>query len=180
MSELTYKANEEVGLIEFFVNGELLSTWCYEDEPEIAFNEFEKVFNAGKESIKPSTPTTPSAKWALNNEQDPHGSHYDCERATLALGDLTDDELANAIFLHGDTWPKHEDLISGKALSPIVYLTAAKERIRWLSRKLADGNLERVQDCIELLTIGTDSGATVDDCINLLCKRRDELEEQAA
>jgi oligoribonuclease NrnB/cAMP/cGMP phosphodiesterase (DHH superfamily) len=28
------------------------------------------------------------------------------------------------------------DVISGKAKMPIVYLTATKERIRWLSRKL--------------------------------------------
>lgn len=79
---------------------------------------------------------TPAAHWAANGEPDPHGTTYDCERAALALGNLTDDELANAVFLHGDGQPSTADLLSGKALLPSVYLAAAKERIRWLSRQL--------------------------------------------
>lgn len=79
---------------------------------------------------------TPSSRWASAGEPDPHGTTYDCERAALALGDMTDDELANAVFLHGDSRPSTADLISGKALLPSAYLTAAKDRIRWLSRKL--------------------------------------------
>jgi hypothetical protein len=63
---------------------------------------------------------TIAAKWRENGEQDPHGDQYDCEREKLCKGDLTDDELANAVFLCPD----------------IGNLTAAKERIRWLSRKL--------------------------------------------
>jgi len=84
--------------------------------------------------------STPAAKWRENGESDPHGSTYDCERFTLSLGDMTDDELANAVFLHGGQQPCVEDLIAGKAKMPIVYLTAAKERIRWLSRALKDAN----------------------------------------
>ena len=87
---------------------------------------------------------TPSSHWAASGEPDPHGARYDCERAALALGDMTDDELANAVFLHGNEQPSMADLISGKALMPIAYLTAAKDRIRWLSRAL-DGALAQVQ-----------------------------------
>jgi hypothetical protein len=80
---------------------------------------------------------TPSSRWAGDGLPDPHGDRYACERAALALGHLTDDELANAVYLHGNEQPSMADLVAGKALSGIVYLTAAKERIRWLSRSLA-------------------------------------------
>jgi hypothetical protein len=79
---------------------------------------------------------TPSSKWFANGEQDPHENHYDCERAALLMGDLADDELANAVFLYGNITPNIQDVIDRKAFMPIAYLTAAKERIRWLSRKL--------------------------------------------
>ncbi|MGR4927228.1 hypothetical protein ACIPUD_10480 [Bradyrhizobium sp. CAR08] len=68
-----------------------------------------------------SAKVTPAARWRANGEADPHGNQYDCERAGLAHGDMTDDEIANALFL------KNYD---------IGIITAAKERIRWLSRAL--------------------------------------------
>lgn len=80
--------------------------------------------------------STPSSHWAADREADPHFGHYDKERAQLALGRLTDDELANAAFLHYDVRPPFQDVLDGKALMPIVYMTAVKERIRWLSRAL--------------------------------------------
>jgi hypothetical protein len=80
-------------------------------------------------------PSTPSARWRKEGKEDPHVAQYDCVRATLVLGDLTDDELANAVYLYADTPPSMSDVISGKAIMPIVYLTAAKDRIRWLSRQ---------------------------------------------
>lgn len=78
---------------------------------------------------------TPSSRWAANGESDPHGEEYDCARSELALGHYTDDELANAVFLHNH----HEldlQVDSPGAPSSIDLLTAAKERIRWLSRQL--------------------------------------------
>jgi hypothetical protein len=30
------------------------------------------------------------------------------------------------------------DIIAGKAFSPIIYMTAVKDRIRWLSRRLEE------------------------------------------
>lgn len=79
---------------------------------------------------------TPGARWAVIGEPDPHGTRYDCERAALVMGDLTDDELANAVFMHGNERQTMAELIGG-ATPAIAYLTAAKDRIRWLSRALA-------------------------------------------
>jgi hypothetical protein len=79
---------------------------------------------------------TPAAKWRATGEVDPHDDRYNCERAALAMGDLTDDELANEAFLNYDVRPSIDDLLSGKAKMPIVYMTAVKDRIRWLSRAL--------------------------------------------
>lgn len=62
---------------------------------------------------------TPAAKWRVNGEPDPFGSNYDCERHELTKGDLTDDEMANMVFMEPH----------------IGNLQAAKDRIRWLSRQ---------------------------------------------
>lgn len=47
MSDLTYKEDYDDGMIEFFVDGVLLTTWTYEDDAEACFLEFKKVFDAG-------------------------------------------------------------------------------------------------------------------------------------
>ena len=92
---------------------------------------------------------TPSANWSAEGQPDPHGRRYACERAALALGHLTDDELANAVYLHGNEQPSMADLVAGKALSGIVYLTAAKERIRWLSRALSAATAQQPAELAE-------------------------------
>lgn len=72
---------------------------------------------------------TPPARWAHEGKSDPHGSLYSGEdRNRLCMGYLTDDELANAVFLLGDD---RSDILGG-----IGILTAGKERIRWLSRRV--------------------------------------------
>ena len=78
---------------------------------------------------------TPAAKWRVNGEPDPFGIQYDKERAKLPKGDLTDDELANGMFC----CDHRVDLES------IVWLTAGKERIRWLSRALVKAQ-ERIAE----------------------------------
>ena len=83
-----------------------------------------------------ATPATPRATWAMNGEPDPHGDRYNCARADLCMGAMTDDELANAAFMNYDVRPHPQDIIDGKAFSPIAYMTAVKDRIRWLSRRL--------------------------------------------
>ena len=70
---------------------------------------------------------TPGAHWRAEGKKDPHDDKYLCARNELCMGNLTDDELANEMFLY--------DHRTG--LESMPYLTAAKERIRWLSRKLA-------------------------------------------
>lgn len=87
---------------------------------------------------------TPAARWREAGDLDPHGSCYDRERSGLPLGDLTDDELANAVFMYGGTQPSIAEVIAGTAKMPIVYLTAGKARIRWLSRNLV--KLEQQRD----------------------------------
>ncbi len=82
---------------------------------------------------------TPAARWREYGEEDPCGEDtYNCERAKLCMGHLTDDELANEVFLYNHR-AGHQSM---------GYLTAAKERIRWLSRKLegeiSEGDAENI------------------------------------
>lgn len=72
--------------------------------------------------------TTPAAHWREKGEPDPHGTRYACERAALLYGNLTDDEVANAVYLCDHR----------SSFASIGYLTAAKDRIRWLSRALVE------------------------------------------
>jgi hypothetical protein len=81
-------------------------------------------------------PSTPANRWRAAGEPDPHAGRYDGERAALALGQYSDDELANGAFMNYD-----RPLDIQKALdrtpgyhSPIAWMTAVKDRIRWLSR----------------------------------------------
>jgi len=88
------------------------------------------------ESAEKAVLSTPPNRWSEDGEKDPHGSSYDCERAALTCGNLTDDELANAVFLHDHRGPLNVQAIMRGEPSSIALLTAAKERIRWLSRAL--------------------------------------------
>ena len=49
-NKLSWKATPDDGLIEFSVNGEELTVWCYEDEPELAFSEFVKIWEKAQKS----------------------------------------------------------------------------------------------------------------------------------
>ncbi len=60
-----------------------------------------------------------------------YGDRYDVTRNDLPMGDVTDYALANDVYMYGNMKPTIEDMLNGHM--PIVYLTAAKERIRWLS-----------------------------------------------
>jgi uncharacterized phage infection (PIP) family protein YhgE len=82
-----------------------------------------------------TTNKTPSAEWREAGQDDPHGDRYSCEREALALGHLSDDQLANAVFAHNHRELDLAAVMSGES-SSITLLTAAKQRIRWLSRKL--------------------------------------------
>lgn len=80
------------------------------------------------------TQSTPSADWRAKGQPDPHGDRYNCERAALAMGNLTDDQLANGAFLNYDRPLDVAGIIAGTCHSPIAWMTAVKDRIRWLSR----------------------------------------------
>ncbi len=69
--------------------------------------------------------STPAAEWREKGEPDPHGSSYDYERAKLCGGHLTDDQVAYQTAMLMRTDLNHE-----------AVLQTAKDRIRWLSRKL--------------------------------------------
>ncbi len=77
---------------------------------------------------------TPAAEWRVNGDKDPHEGKYECRRLDLTLGNLTDDQLANDVFMYGDNKPSIHEIMAGTAKMPVIYLTAGKERIRWLSR----------------------------------------------
>lgn len=79
---------------------------------------------------------TPAAHWRLDGEGDPHGSAYDIERAALPLGWLSDDELANGVFMNYNAPLDVQGILEKRKHSPIAWVTAAKDRIRWLSRRL--------------------------------------------
>ena len=88
------------------------------------------------DTFRHSLGSTPAAAWRVLGEPDPHSPHYyNRARATLTLGSLTDDELANAVFMHDHRSLNLQAIMRGEP-SSVALLTAAKERIRWLSRAL--------------------------------------------
>lgn len=86
---------------------------------------------------------TPASRWSANGELDPHAGHYDGPRESLPMGNLTDDDLANGAFMNFDVRPPLQAIIDGKAFSPIGWMTAVKDRIRWLSRRLISAERDR-------------------------------------
>ncbi len=63
------------------------------------------------------------------------------------MGDLSDYDFANKLYLHGEDQPTITELLAGTKKRPIVWLTAGKERIRWLSfqNHLKDLELKRLK-----------------------------------
>ncbi len=88
--------------------------------------------------MKNGPKSTPAAQWRAAGEVDPHAGRYDCERAELTMGHLSDDELANGAFMNYDAPLDIQGIIAGTHSSPIAWMTAVKDRIRWLSRKLEE------------------------------------------
>lgn len=91
---------------------------CFHDE--VLREAATEIEGLRKERDDARAKRTPAAQWRVDGKPDPFVDYLDHERAWLCRGDLTDDVLANAVFLEPS----------------IGYLTAAKERIRWLSRHL--------------------------------------------
>ena len=74
---------------------------------------------------------------AYGREADPHGDRYDCPREATAGGHLTDDELANYVYMDGLGEPDVMPGFPARELGREGRLTMMKDRIRWLSRRLA-------------------------------------------
>lgn len=100
--------------------------------------------------------STPGARWMAEADgQNPFPDLINRERGSLCLGSYTDFELANEVFLKADMSDEEKvrNLLAGK-VTPIALLTAAKERIRWLSTHL-EAALSRENMLIqELSTFG--------------------------
>ena len=84
------------------------------------------VYDAVRAAIRQAT-GTPGAVRPQLSEQDEFRDYIKQERSSLAMGFLTDDQLANAVYL-----------ADRNSLKLIGLQTAAKERIRWLSRKVEE------------------------------------------
>lgn len=82
------------------------------------------------------TDKTPPNTWSANGKEDPHKGKYDCERHELAMGHMTDDQLANGAFMNYDQPLNLEGIMLGTHHSPIAWMTGVKDRIRWLSRRV--------------------------------------------
>lgn len=80
---------------------------------------------------------TPFAQWRFLGQANPFEDYLNKKRTDLAMGNLTDFELANEVFLRPE----------------VSTLTAAKERIRWLSLELleATDNLVAHRNTITLV-----------------------------
>lgn len=44
---ITYRNDPNYGMIEFFIDGKLITTWSYEDDPHAALEEFRSVVKVG-------------------------------------------------------------------------------------------------------------------------------------
>ena len=128
---------------------------------------------------------TPSSQWSATNEEDPHKGKYDCRRIDLTLGDLTDDQLANDVFLYGDNKPSIHEIMAGTAKMPVIYLTAGKERIRWLSRQnesnkaIAKEMEDMLAEVLHNMEVGNSDHTEINDAMiprisSLLAKARGE------
>jgi hypothetical protein len=68
--------------------------------------------------------STPFSEWSRDGLPDPHNEYYQGEKANIAMGDKPSMAVATMLPVMAGT------------LMGIVWLTAAKEHLRWLSRKL--------------------------------------------
>lgn len=81
--------------------------------------------------------STPSSRWFAEGGEDAFPEMINQERGSLCLGNMTDDELAFAVFVYGNMGEREKThAILNGGITDIMYLMAAKERIRWLSRHL--------------------------------------------
>ena len=89
---------------------------------------------------------TPSTEWFVKGEPDPHGMQYVGKRRRhMALGQLTDDQLAHGVFMNYNAPLDIRGIIARTNHSPIAWVSAAKDRIRWLSRMFEKSEGEKAE-----------------------------------
>lgn len=110
-----------------------LMTACREDDHVLCYKDLATLAAAAEEQ-QLSMP--PPNHWRVNGECDPHAGHYEYDEKGGSLADYSADELANAVFMHYDQIPPLASVIARTAKMPIVYVTAAKDRLRWQSRRI--------------------------------------------
>lgn len=69
--------------------------------------------------------STHFANWCKDGLPDPHGEFYNGDKSAIAMGDIPSSAIARALTIR-----------QGHDYSFIALLTAGKEHLRWLSRKL--------------------------------------------
>lgn len=86
----------------------------------------------------------PDMAWLARGLDDPFPEYIHRKREDLPLADFTDDQLANYAFMHYDRDRDAEVEVMMSQLQPspkhvtkIAFMTSVKERMRWLSRRLA-------------------------------------------
>jgi hypothetical protein len=88
----------------------------------------------------PVTGMVVDMNWLTNGEKDPFPKYASRTRDSLCMTDMSDDVLANYAFLN---YSRSEDdelkalLSMGVIPTKIAFMTAVKERLRWLSRRVA-------------------------------------------
>lgn len=111
-----------------FMDGETICIECLRSMPadQRSLRRQIVALRAEVKKLELRAVATPAAQWRVDGQPDPHDTQYDCERAKLMMGHMTDDEFANGMYLYDHRCGLHS----------IAWLTAGKERIRWLSRAL--------------------------------------------
>lgn len=111
-------------------------------------------------------------RWLANGEPDQFADYLKRNREDMPMADFSDDELANAAFMHYGRAPEvemammvkhHEEKTLHLFHSRIGIMTAVKERLRWLSRRVAvlEGRYPGVPSPVNKL-----------DELNRVCKER--------
>jgi hypothetical protein len=92
----------------------------------------------------------PSMEWLVKGEKDSFAHYLQRPREDLPCSDMSDDTLANYAFMYYNRpLGEEHDILLGRAEGhhpKIAFMTATKERMRWLARRVAvlEGNYPEV------------------------------------
>jgi hypothetical protein len=98
---------------------------------------------------------TPCSRWKAEGQPDPHGEEFNGDRATIAMGQVSDDALVDALMRCD-----HKTSLKSMGL-----LTAGKERIRWLSRAVERAVSEEESERLTFERAALAMGELTDDVL---------------